>query len=414
MEGGGIRVVFLPKELYPFERVRLTDLYQKEFTSLGNSITWILQGKERVKVRKEHRTEGNKFIVTGSLGDSSRISLIGNLILFPRKYIELNRITRQRGADIIIVCDGIIDGIVGSVLARRRNIPFVYYLSHLFFDVDINNFKERKTPSTLLRYHYAIITRYLYRWIIGRADLFHPISDSMERYYRKLFPKKRMIPLPLCPGHVFLDNAGAGGKKRNTVKKIIYIGKINKARKTDMYIDVLREVHYRTDIKPHLHLYGPFSESYGKVLLKKAEDAGLANWFHLNPPKPISDIPKLIADADIGISLYPPILVFKMCSPTKAVEYLSQGTPVVGNEEVVDLDHVIRSSGGGFSVPYDVGMIADRIIYLLEREDLAIELGERGRKWVREHRTYRSYALRIQKAYMEIIRNWAGIKEVKD
>ena len=152
MEERGIRAIFLPKELYPFERVRLTDLYQKEFTRLGNSITWILQGKERDSKQKVIRTEGNKFIVTGSFGDSSKINLMGNILLSPKKYVELNKLTRQKSVDIIIACDGIIDGIAGSMIARKAKIPFVYYLSHLFFDVDINNFAERKNLSTFIRY----------------------------------------------------------------------------------------------------------------------------------------------------------------------------------------------------------------------------------------------------------------------
>ena len=64
MEERGIRAIFLPKELYPFERVRLTDLYQKEFNQLGNSITWIIQGKRRNSSWEAIRAEGNETDVT--------------------------------------------------------------------------------------------------------------------------------------------------------------------------------------------------------------------------------------------------------------------------------------------------------------------------------------------------------------
>jgi glycosyltransferase involved in cell wall biosynthesis len=49
---------------------------------------------------------------------------------------------------------------------------------------------------------------------------------------------------------------------------------------------------------------------------------------------------------------------------------------------------VIEESGAGYCVPWDEGAFAAAIVRLLTAPETAKEMGERGRRYVAEHRAY--------------------------
>jgi glycosyltransferase involved in cell wall biosynthesis len=88
------------------------------------------------------------------------------------------------------------------------------------------------------------------------------------------------------------------------------------------------------------------------------------------------------------ISPCPPIFEYRISSPTKTLEGLGAGIPVVGNEEVEEHARILRHSGGGLAVPYDVESFASAIGSILASPAERDRIGECGRRWVLEHRTY--------------------------
>jgi glycosyltransferase involved in cell wall biosynthesis len=80
-----------------------------------------------------------------------------------------------------------------------------------------------------------------------------------------------------------------------------------------------------------------------------------------------------------------------MGSPTKAIEYMALGLPVVCNDQP-DQEQVVRESGGGYSVEMSASAFADAILRLLRNPDEARAMGKAGKAWVAEHRGYRRIA----------------------
>ena len=81
-------------------------------------------------------------------------------------------------------------------------------------------------------------------------------------------------------------------------------------------------------------------------------------------------------------------------SPTKAIEYLACGLPVVCNDQP-DQAWVVRASGGGLIAPLDGEGFARAIEALLDDPAGARERGEAGRRWVRAYRGYRALGTRV-------------------
>src|SRR5207244_1339415 len=83
-----------------------------------------------------------------------------------------------------------------------------------------------------------------------------------------------------------------------------------------------------------------------------------------------------------------PMLEHKVASPTKSLEGLCAGVPVVGSAEVDEHPAILEPSGGGVSVPWDKARFADAVVSLLENPARRRAMGEQGRRWVLAHRTY--------------------------
>ena len=125
---------------------------------------------------------------------------------------------------------------------------------------------------------------------------------------------------------------------------------------------------------------------------------------------PQSEIPDYIAAAEIGVSPIPPLTFYKFSSPIKMVEYMASAKPVVANEEIPDHKEALEKSGGGLLVPFRPEAFADAILHLLDNPQKAVEMGERGRKWVMQYRSFDVLARQLEKRYLQIISQHAEIR----
>jgi len=109
-----------------------------------------------------------------------------------------------------------------------------------------------------------------------------------------------------------------------------------------------------------------------------------------------------VQEADVCASPFYPAPILRSTSPTKLVEYMAMAKAVVANDHP-EQKRVLEASGAGFCVPYEEPAFADAIVKLLQDPAMARMMGERGRRWVLEHRTYRAIADEVEIRYRDII-----------
>ena len=103
---------------------------------------------------------------------------------------------------------------------------------------------------------------------------------------------------------------------------------------------------------------------------------------------PRNELFKLIVGYNICLSPIPPVEEFIISSPTKVVESIALGCPVLGNSEIEDQNYVIQASGGGISIPYDEKLFASELLKIMEKRHLLKKMGEKGSLWVQNNRSY--------------------------
>ena len=127
---------------------------------------------------------------------------------------------------------------------------------------------------------------------------------------------------------------------------------------------------------------------------QRVDDERLGNVLLLDPI-PKSEIPDLLAAADIGVHCLADVDLFRTgVSPNKLYDYMAAGRPVITNTPGEVAEFVIES-GGGFAVPPDglstgLGSLAEM------SADERAELGNCGRVHLAAQRSRTAMALRIE------------------
>jgi glycosyltransferase involved in cell wall biosynthesis len=111
---------------------------------------------------------------------------------------------------------------------------------------------------------------------------------------------------------------------------------------------------------------------------------------------------RYVRDADVCVSPFYPTPILNSTSPTKLVEYMSLGKAVVANTHP-EQQLLIEESGCGYCVPYDEQAFADGIVKLLNSPQLAHSMGERGKRYVLEHRAYGTIADQVEREMLKIV-----------
>jgi len=108
------------------------------------------------------------------------------------------------------------------------------------------------------------------------------------------------------------------------------------------------------------------------------------------------------ASAEICLSPFHPNFVLLSTSPTKLVEYMALGRPVVTSEHP-EQAAILRESMTGLCVPWGAMEFADAMVWMLEHPREAALMGAKGPAWVAANRTYPIIAETVWRKQQELM-----------
>lgn len=404
MDNRPLSLILLPKEYYPLKRQRLAELYQKEFVKVGNEISWILLPENKNDKEKMIRSGKNKYILLPSRGISNFINIWMNRIKRLKKYRAGRKEIESGRIDLIVSNDGIIEGLIGLRLARKYNIPFAFYLSSLFYVNDRIGFRYNKNIKNFVKYLETFIKKPFFNYIIRRCDIFHPISRGMGEYFKEKKIVESYYPLPLCPKNDFFEiKRDPSAARADSAVQMIYMGQITEIREIELLLEIVKEIaDENMEREFSLVIVGRiFNQDYRKKLEEMCRDLDIEKHVVIHDEMEFKALADILSRSSIGISVLPPILSYKLSSPTKVVEYLASGIPAVVNGEILDQKEVIEKSSGGSISGYDKVEVSRRIIHLINDPKLSKDMGALGKQWVLGNRNYRKMAADLDLEYRE-------------
>ncbi len=396
------KFLFCTADRFPPFRVDVAVLFGEELVGRGHEIDWILQSEG--PCMKSYQTVwsgGRAWVGKTDLGEtrSHRLkkhlfNIIHSLRMFP--------LTCRNHYDFIQVKDQFIAGVLGLIVARLNDIPFYYWLSYPFPEAALYG---ARIGTARYRYFYwlkGFVFRFLlYRVILPNCNHVFVQSEQMkEDVASHCIHREKITAVPMgVDRNIFSDEQygrEAGLNLGNNA--IVYLGTLIRARKIDFLIRVLGYVRKeRSGAMLYLVGKGEDREDIA-VLEREANRLGLAEAVRITGFLPQGEALKYVKYASVCVSPFYPTPILNSTSPTKVVEYMALGKPVVANDHP-EQRKVINESGGGICVPYDERSFAEAILKILSDQESAKKMGESGRRYVLAHRSYERIADIVENRY---------------
>lgn len=399
-------LLVISSDPYPPSRVDVSVLFGEELSGRGHRIDWILQSEADCRRAYTASWGGGQVWVAPS--NHSR-SLLGRL----QKHLagiwndaRVFRLLRGSRYDAIEVKDKFIAGLFGLLAARLNRKRFVYWLSFPIAEFYLTKAREGLAPYPLLyRIRGTIFEVLLYRILLPAADHVFVQSEQMRRdVAAKGIPLAKLTAVPM--GIKLDDRAAAippAARTRIPADQpcFLYLGALGRERRIDFLLRVLARVR---SALPQVKLYlvgrgeSPGDEAF---LQQEAQRLGVLPAVVFTGQLPQQEALRYVQDADVCVSPIYPTPILNAGSPTKLVEYMAMGKAVVANTHP-EQKLLIEESGCGYCVPYEEDAFAAAIVKLLRAPELARAMGERGRRYAVEHRSYGVIATGVEREMLRI------------
>ena len=323
--------------------------------------------------------------------------LLGDL----QQQLSLFRLC-NRGYDALIVRDKPVLGIVGFAAARLARIPFCYWMSYPLPEQYLWLAGHRDGSVGLARRVWlwlrgSIGRLCLEHLLVPHADWVFVQSDAMAVALRRgPLRHDRVSAVPMGVDAAALPPAAASLPLPLEGHPVaVYLGTLDRYRRPEVMVDAAALVG-RVMPEFRLMVIGEADEPSDRGWLQRhAVETGAARWVHFTGRLPFDQALALAQRAQVGLSPVPRSPLTEVGSPTKAVEYLACGLPVICNDQP-DQAWVVEQSGGGRVVALDARAFADAIIATVSDPVAAQAQAEAGRLWVKTHRDYEVLARGVE------------------
>ncbi len=398
-----IKMLFIPREEFPADRVRINVLFGREMLGRGHEIDLVMQSDGSAKAGPTPWFGRTVWVGRTDTGQ-------GLAHRFRRQWLGLVHDLRsiwcaRRRYDAVMVSDKFLTASVAALIARARGLKFVFWLTFPYIESDLS-----KARSGVARYPFlskvraTVNARLLYRWIMTRADHVFVQSERMKREVctHGVDPAKVSSILTGFDLSGISPVTRAPQARRRGVT-VAYLGTLNAERRLEVLVDTLALLR-GGGLDAKLLIVGHSENPRDRALLEqRAAELGVAPYVEFTGFLPHAQALDRVADADVCISPIDRGPVFDVGSPTKMIEYMALALPVVANDHP-EQRQILRASRAGVCVPWSARHYARAVRWLMSLPpDARAEMGARGRRWVEAHRTYARIADEVERICLEVI-----------
>jgi hypothetical protein len=312
--------------------------------------------------------------------------------------------------DAFQVRDMPVTALVGLVIARCKRMPFCYWMSFPQSEGQVIRAKARGIRAGL-RFWYPLIQGTIGKWVLYHVVLPHAdhVFAQSDQMVRDLAARgvdvSRMTSVPMGVDlEVMRSNHIAASQDCRLEGKsvIVYLGTLDRTRSLDVLFHMLAAV--RTEVPNVLLVLAGDTEDteYRDWLMREAARVGVADSVVWTGWLPTREALSYVRAARIGLSPFPRGYLLDSASPTKAMEYMALGIPVVVNDNP-DQKHVVQQANCGLCVDLDATAFAQAVLALLRDPSRCKEMGAAGERYIAQHRGYDRLAKRVAQSYRSFL-----------
>ena len=387
-----LRLLVVSSDTYPPVRVDVSVLFGVELARRGHTIDWLLQSGEPCAHAYVAAWGGGEVWVGATDLRPSLLARIRKHVLGLANDWRLFSRLRHARYDIVEVKDKFLSGILAIIARRLFRTRFVYWLSYPFPEHYLLRAKDGTATYPLLYTVRGTVFKWmLYRCLLPAADHVFVQSEQMRQdLAAEGIPMDKMTAIPMgidVERFTVADGAAPRRVLPAGVPCVLYLGTLDAVRRLDFLIRTFDAVRKAVPAAK-LYIVGRGEHPQDQEILEKeVARLGLGSSVVFVGQLPHAEALQYVREADVCTSPFYPTPVLRSASPTKLVEYMALAKAVVANDHP-EQRRVIDESGAGYCVPYEEQAFAAAIVSLLENPQAARLMGERGRRYAIEHRSY--------------------------
>jgi glycosyltransferase involved in cell wall biosynthesis len=384
------RILVIANDKYPPFRVDVAVLFGRELSARGYSIDWILQSEAACDRSFETAWGGGTVYVGRTDTGTSLLSRLRKHCLGLLHDLEAARLIQRSRYEVVQVRDKVLVALPVLCVAKWFGAAFVYWLTfpHPEASLYIARIGQARYPL-LYRIRGWVQFVLLYKMILPLADHIFVQSEQMKRDLQRYgVAAQKMTPVPMGVELQTFSGVERCRDSRSSGDSVIaYLGTLAGERRIEFLVRCLELVIER-EPRTQLLLVGDGARPEDTDRIRReAQRLGVEDRVRITGFLPQREALALVATATVCVSPFYPTPILNSTSPTKLVEYMALGMPVVANDHP-EQKLVIERSRAGYCVPYEESVFADAIVRIIRDPQEAAAMGVRGREYVAEHRQY--------------------------
>jgi len=401
-----LRLLFIPRESFPTDRVRINVLFGRELVSRGHEIDLVMQAADESVDAGPRRWQGCTVRVGRTDAGFGMLHRLRKVWLDVAHDLRCLRRARRTDYDAVLVSDKFLIGAVAAVIARMRGIRFMFWLTFPYPEADIDRVRTRIARFGRLTSIRGAATRWLlHRWIVPRSDHVFVQSERMKSGLCALgAPPEKVSPIltGFDPGEIRL----AAPESRRAEPRFVtlgYLGTLNAMRRLEVLVEMLAMLR-DGGLPARLLLVGRVPNPGDRgIIERRAAELAVTDHVEITGHLPQAEALRRVSEAQVCLSPIYRSPLLDVGSPTKMIEYLALGIPVVANDHP-EQRLILRESRAGVCVPWGARHFARGVRWLMaKRPEERDEMGRRGRSWVERNRTYAQIADDVERTCLEVV-----------
>ena len=373
------KVLYLIDRYYPNDDALIEELHTKFLPDRGYRVTIVA------------RTREFKAIKTIKWNESDLI-LIPSQVKYITEFRHINKLLKIINAEWDVV--QVRNDPIYALLALKKGL--VFQLTHLKAEEFIND--TIKSPLSFIKGSIDLLLR---PFILRKANFVISMSESMTRYLQERYKVTNVFDLPMGVDIISVDE-----KKVIEIRKqydlstkivFIYVGTMTKVRRLDVLLRAYKNIETRNTA---LMMLGDAPDPQDVIWLKRiSQNLRIRNIFYIERV-PRADVPNYICAANIGLAVTPLTTANRCMSPTKTLEYLNCGIPVLATN-IPDQAMLIKKSRSGIICEFSEKDISAKMKHMVKHKNELKKMAASGKEYVRKNRNYYSIGQKLISYYHE-------------
>jgi glycosyltransferase involved in cell wall biosynthesis len=395
-----IRLLFVTAESWPTHRADVAVLFGKYLPRYGiESDLVAVQDAENSDIPHWHGGRSLLHQVSGGQARRRLTSFWHNIISILK--VEADHYQAIQVRDLPIVAA------VAVVAAKLKGIKFFYWMSFPMPEAQIQRAKDRGLSMGVMKYLTPLVQGVIGYFLLYRVVL--PLSDHIFVQSNKML--EDVAQHGIAPTKMTVVNMGVDLETSSLdaikptddprllgCRVLIYLGTLDPLRQVDILFEALALVRKQIE-NVLLVLAGDAEDDFQRNRLKdKAHQLGVDDALLWTGWLPIEQAWRYVRSAELGLSIFPRGVLLDSASPTKVVEYLALGIPVVANDNP-DQALLLSEAGMGITIALTSENFAAAILELLTKDNKNDVAPEQRREYISRLRSYDVISIKLSKIY---------------